>query len=113
MIYKDECAKSFDNPMSEGGINVSLKDFVGFSEMYSKINFKQKGHPIYLNIKKIPRKDKELTKVTKVAIGKPGGIDADTDNYDTEVKVFCYACNMKLDESHEKIKPLVDSILLA
>ena len=71
MIYKDECAKSFDNPMSEGGINVSLKDFVGFSEMYSKINFKQKGHPIYLNIKKIPRKDKELTKVTKVAIGKP------------------------------------------
>ena len=28
-------------------------------------------------------------KITKLAIGKPGGIDADTDKYDTTVTVVC------------------------
>ena len=51
--------------------------------------------------------------MTKVAIGKPGGIDAETDKYNTEVKVYCHACAKYLDHTNPQVAPLVDSILLA
>lgn len=61
----------------------------------------------------MPTENKDLTKVTKLAIGKPGGIDAETDKYDTQVYVYCHNCNLKLDHNHASVKPIVDSILLA
>jgi len=51
--------------------------------------------------------------VTKLAIGKPGGIDADTDKYDTIVQVWCHACQRALDHTRPEVAPLVDSLLLA
>ena len=54
-------------------------------------------HPIFVNIrlvkKDVEHKDKEIT---KLAIGKPGGIDAETDMYDTKARVFCVPCNQDL-----------------
>jgi hypothetical protein len=48
-----------------------------------------------MNIK-IVRKELELNgkpkEITKLAIGKPGGIDAEADKWDTEAKVFCIPC---------------------
>lgn len=114
MIYKDECCKCFNTPMSPGGLDVCLKCFVGSCrESHSKAHAAQKEHPLVLNIRKVPTESKELTKVTKLAIGKPGGVDAEADKYDTKCGVFCYNCNVNLDPEHAKIKPLVDSILLA
>jgi len=51
--------------------------------------------------------------VNKIAIGKPGGIDSETDKWDTTIKLYCYTCNGYLDHENEKIKPIVDSLLLA
>jgi hypothetical protein len=51
--------------------------------------------------------------VTKLAIGKPGGIDPEVDNYNTEVKVHCLVCKTDIDHTNPKVSPLVDSILLA
>ena len=46
-----------------------------------------------MNIKMVEKpKDLIGQKVTKLAIGKPGGIDADTDKYDTVCSVYCMKC---------------------
>ena len=39
-------------------------------------------------------------KITKLAIGKPGGIDADTDKYDTIATCHCFKCKVELPLSH-------------
>jgi hypothetical protein len=66
-----------------------------------------------MNIKKTRKPSDGSVKVSKLAIGKPGGIDPETDNFETSVTVFCYHCQKHLDINHPKIKPLIDSILLA
>lgn len=114
MIYKDECSKCFNTPMSEGGLDVCLKTLVGYCRAtHSKAQAEKKGRPLVLNIRKVPKADTGLTKVTKLAIGKPGGIDAEADKYETLAEVYCHKCNVKLDTAHEKVKPIVDSIILA
>ena len=43
----------------------------------------------------VPKEPSELQKpaeITKVAIGKPGGIDADQDKYDHKFSVNCLVC---------------------
>jgi hypothetical protein len=67
-----------------------------------------------LKIQKVLKaQEGEAVKVTKLAIGKPGGIDPEADKYETSVRVFCFSCNAYLDHTSPKIQPLVDSILLA
>lgn len=68
-----------------------------------------------MNLKKVRKAGaaQEMQKVTKLAIGKPGGIDPETDNYEQRVVVHCLACRKNLDVTHPKIQPLVDSVLLA
>ena len=53
-----------------------------------------------MNIKMVLKeKDpaKKPAQITKLAIGKPGGVDADVDDYDTIVTVKCLQCNKELD----------------
>jgi ubiquitin carboxyl-terminal hydrolase 5/13 len=81
------------------------------------MHYHKSQHPIALNIKLIekqkdPETKKEQQAVTKLAIGKPGGIDADTDDYDTVVALKCVACNIELDRTEPQIASLIDSILL-
>lgn len=114
MIYKDECSKCFCSPYTKDGLDICLKSLVGACRAkHSKLVYQQKGKPLVLNIRKVKKESDGLTKVTKLAIGKPGGIDADEDKYETRAEVFCHHCNLKLDTNHEKVKPVVDSILLA
>lgn len=75
-------------------------------------------HAIFMNMKLTPKAPVEgeaiaPEKVTKLAIGKPGGIDADTDKYDTSVTVGCKLCDAELPLSHPEVASMVDSILLA
>jgi hypothetical protein len=58
-------------------------------------------HPIYMNIKMV-KKDVEKSasgqkkeEITRLAIGKPGGVDAEADKWDTHVKAFCMKCKVE------------------
>jgi ubiquitin carboxyl-terminal hydrolase 5/13 len=121
LVYKDECCRCFASPKSASGLDVCLRCFVGSCcpsdepalKNHSCIHFSKTEHPIVVRIFKTPKKVDEPVKVTKLAIGKPGGIDPETDNFETSVKVYCHSCKAYLDHSNEKISPMVDSILLA
>ena len=116
LIYKDECCKCFGTPKDEEGLDVCLRCFVGSCSKkgHSEIHFKNSEHPLVVKIFKTPKKlDGEAVKVTKLAIGKPGGIDPETDKFDVSVKVYCYSCNKYLDHTLPQVASLVDSILLA
>lgn len=49
--------------------------------------------------------------ITKLAIGKPGGIDAEKDEYETHTTLKCLACQKELDKNHPEVKGLVESVL--
>jgi ubiquitin carboxyl-terminal hydrolase 5/13 len=72
-----------------------------------------------MNIKLTPKEVDQSTgalkpqQVTKLAIGKPGGVDAETDKYDTSVFVFCRECQAELPLAKPRVASLVDSVLLA
>jgi len=72
-----------------------------------------------MNIKLTPKAVDQETgqlkpqQVTKLAIGKPGGVDAETDKYETSVVVFCRECQAELPLSNPRVASLVDSVLLA
>lgn len=51
--------------------------------------------------------------VSKIAIGKSGGIDCEADRYETQITVYCHSCNAFLDKTNQKIANMVDSVLIA
>jgi hypothetical protein len=84
------------------------------NENHSLIHFNYTEHPIVLNIKKILKSNTSNTvNVSKLAIGKPGGIDPESDKYDTIVQVYCHICKKVLDHTNPAILPLINSVLLA
>ena len=112
LIYIDECCKCFGTPKDETGLDVCLRCLVGScndpnepeARNHSRIHFKNNEHPLVLKIRKVPKaKEGEPTKVTKLAIGKPGGIDPEVDKYDVVVSVFCFSCNAYLDHTNPAI----------
>ena len=71
-----------------------------------------------LNIKQIKKekvqKNEEPKKITKLAIGKPGGADFTGDDWEQILEVTCLECNKALDyEKDNEIKSLVTSVLNA
>ena len=112
LIYKDECCKCFGTPKDESGLDVCLRCLIGScsdpneidERNHSRIHFKNNQHPLVLRIRKVPKaQDGGPVKVTKLAIGKPGGIDPEVDKYETHVQVFCFACNAYLDHTKPAI----------
>ena len=113
------------NQKDEGGLNVCLKTFLGNcanpgpGHNHHEAYYAKSGHAIFMNIKMTPKaepaegEDQAAQKITKLAIGKPGGIDADTDKYDTTASVGCKLCNAELPLSNPTVASMVDSILLA
>lgn len=127
-IYKDECAKCFHTPKHEQGLNLCLTCLQGFCNVarptidhttlhYNLTNCSaQDQHPLYMNIKMVRKPDDpaESKEITKLAIGKPGGVDPEQDKYDRVVKVSCLSC--KIDEislENPEVLLIVNSILLA
>jgi len=47
-----------------------------------------------------PKEKREQQEITKLAIGKPGGVDPELDLYDTETCIYCYNCDKNLDPNH-------------
>jgi hypothetical protein len=72
-------------------------------------------HPIYVNIKMLrkPETEAQEQKVTKLAIGKPGGVDMEEDKYDTIPTVICKACDKALDITNNEVSNMASSIILA
>ena len=52
-------------------------------------------------------------KITKLAIGKPGGIDADTDKYDTNCTMLCMKCEKELPMENPQVSMMANSIMLS
>jgi ubiquitin carboxyl-terminal hydrolase 5/13 len=120
LIYKDECTRCFDSAKTPAGVDVCLKCFNGGcanqerNHSFQHFNFSQ--HPLTMNIKMVLKERdpaKKPAQITKLAIGKPGGVDADVDDYDTIVTVKCLQCNKELDHRQPILAGLVDSVLLS
>eukprot|EP01130_Rhizamoeba_saxonica_P009227 TRINITY_DN3751_c0_g1_i1.p1 TRINITY_DN3751_c0_g1~~TRINITY_DN3751_c0_g1_i1.p1 ORF type:complete len:786 (+),score=223.03 TRINITY_DN3751_c0_g1_i1:22-2379(+) len=99
-IHKTECALSFHNLYSEGGIYLDLSSFVSFSPENALLNYKQTDHPVYLQIqsKKVPKEEEEgeSKAPTVMAIGVEGGFRIDGDfNIETEYSIVVFP-----DEKH-------------
>lgn len=68
----------------------------------------KKNHNIYMNLKEIKkeRKNKEL-KITKLAVGLPGGAELEEDQYEQKIEIICLKCNKIIPhENDEKLKNL-------
>lgn len=60
------------------------------------------------------QKEKEIPKITKLAIGKPGGADFSGEQWEQLIEVNCKICNITIDyEKNEQLKALVTSVLNA
>lgn len=69
-----------------------------------------------MNIKMVPKAVTELDKpaeITKLAIGKPGGVDAEADKWETTAEVFCMACKMILSTDNATVANMVKSVMMA
>lgn len=83
-IYKTECIYSFDTPLSDGGLFISLTSFWGIGENYLEKHFDNTSECVYLHHKRVgtlppdtSEDDPPAKKVTRLAIGVEGGFDAD------------------------------------
>ena len=96
MVYKDECTRCFTTPRDPDGLDLCLKCFNGGCRRFahSKMHFQMTQHPISLNIKYLYHQ-KEGQKVTKLAIGKEGGIDFEGDK-EVIILLFCHICQKEI-----------------
>lgn len=84
-VHKNECAYCFDTPVSDGGIYVCLRSFVGLSPKYLQMHVQKTKSRTFLNILKVPKEEPaekdepSAKKPTKMAIGVEGGFDAEPD----------------------------------
>lgn len=116
-IFKDQCLKCYDDTKSKKGLNVCLKCFDGCcytrDDNHTKLHITKKNHNIYMNLKeiKIEKKEKEV-KITKLAVGVPGGAEIEKDEYEQKIEIKCISCNKTIPyENNEKLNNLVISII--
>eukprot|EP00741_Cyanophora_paradoxa_P017291 tig00020961_g16701.t1 len=114
-VYKEECTQCFDGQDNEEGINVCLHCFNGGCAKHAPLHAMNRGHPIALNIKRILVKKAEARpqKITKVAIGVPGGAGAEADEYDFETKVLCFQCGTEVERTAGKLPGVIDGVVAA
>ncbi|XP_034950209.1 ubiquitin carboxyl-terminal hydrolase 5 [Chelonus insularis] len=123
-VYKDECVYSFDTPLSTFGLYVSLTSFHGLGRDHLERYYQKTGHHVYLNIKRTRKiisdpTDGPAKKITRLAIGEPGGFIPEEKKYSVEevyqivilpsFTVIQYPCS----DIDEKVKASVTSILNA
>ena len=116
-IFKDQCLKCYDDSRSEKGLNICLKCFDGCcytrEDNHSKLHLSKKNHNIYMNFKEIKiEKEQNKPKITKLAVGLPGGAEIEEDKYEQKIEIICLSCNKTIPyENNEKLKNLITAII--
>jgi len=94
--------------LSEKGLDLCLKCFFGCcsNEIFNHklIHMQQNNHFIFLNMKQVKKEtgDKEKNpKITKLAIGKPGGADFSEEEWQMLLSMRCLMCNDEADYSKD------------
>ncbi|XP_015111541.1 ubiquitin carboxyl-terminal hydrolase 5 [Diachasma alloeum] len=89
-IYKDECVYSFDTPESPEGLFISLSSFHGLGRDHVERYFKKTGQTVFFNIRRTKQAvvdqgiDGPAKKITRLAIGTPGGFVPDEQKFTYE-----------------------------
>ncbi|EIE18246.1 ubiquitinyl hydrolase [Coccomyxa subellipsoidea C-169] len=89
-VLKEECAFSFDTPLSPGGLFVNLSTWQSFGEEYVLLDYQRSNNLLYLHQQwhKVPLPDEEKAsmeaKPDKLAIGGDGGFQVDADKFTIE-----------------------------
>jgi len=111
-IYKEECTKCYGTVSDT--LYLCLRCFTGSCKDHSLQHFHNAKHPLALRIQKILISEPTSApqKITKIAIGKEGGIDFVPDHYQTITKLFCFACNSEIG-SNKEIETLSNALLSA
>jgi uncharacterized UBP type Zn finger protein len=89
---------------SENGLDLCLKCFFGncSNEIFNHklIHMQQNNHCVFLNMKQIRKESLENNnekKITKLAIGKPGGADFSGEEWELHLIIRCLKCNIEVD----------------
>ncbi|XP_043283327.1 ubiquitin carboxyl-terminal hydrolase 5 [Venturia canescens] len=90
-VYKDECVYSFDTPETETGLYISLTSFLGLGQDHVQRYYEATKHPVFLHVKRNKKEntaeqrgDGPAKKITRLAIGTPGGFTPDQPKYTFE-----------------------------
>lgn len=91
-VYKDECIYSFETPEGEGGLYVSLHNFMGVGRQWLELHHRKTGDRLFLHIKKkeLPKEIKPDgeeppgKKPTRLAIGVEGGFSGGIEKVEYE-----------------------------
>lgn len=65
---------------------------------------------VFLNMKQVKKEiedKKNNTKITKLAIGKPGGADFTGEEWELHLKMRCLMCNIEVDYTQDVRKILL------
>lgn len=70
---------------------------------------------VFLNMKQVKKEIKENdnnnTKITKLAIGKPGGADFSGEEWELQLKMRCLMCNIDVDYTQDVI--FLDDLIIS
>eukprot|EP01097_Dermamoeba_algensis_P003082 TRINITY_DN2241_c0_g1_i1.p1 TRINITY_DN2241_c0_g1~~TRINITY_DN2241_c0_g1_i1.p1 ORF type:complete len:575 (+),score=171.33 TRINITY_DN2241_c0_g1_i1:69-1793(+) len=122
-VWKDECAFSFANQETPGGLFIDMRTFIGYGRNFALKNYQKTNQSLYLNLRKI-KVNKERSegspphKITKLAIGVEGGIPLEeTAEYRQEAEVVVLpqfeSFPLNSPQLPEKIKKSAEALLAA
>jgi len=64
----------------------------------------QNNHMVFLNMKQVKKEtedEENNSKITKLAIGKPGGADFSGEEWELQLKLCCLMCNIDVDYTQD------------
>eukprot|EP01116_Phalansterium_solitarium_P022303 TRINITY_DN7315_c0_g1_i1.p1 TRINITY_DN7315_c0_g1~~TRINITY_DN7315_c0_g1_i1.p1 ORF type:complete len:786 (+),score=243.20 TRINITY_DN7315_c0_g1_i1:82-2439(+) len=115
-VHKEECTLCFDNWESSSGIFVCSSCYNGGCEQHARLHAEKRNHPLAVKVRRFKKAEPSTAeppqKITKVAIGVPGGVSIDTEeNYAYDTSIHCFACAGPVEAS--TMAPIVDAIMAA
>ncbi|KAM0279214.1 hypothetical protein ACHAQH_004759 [Verticillium albo-atrum] len=114
-VYREDCTQCFDSIDDLSGLDVCLQCFNGGcagERNHASLHRALWNHPLVLNIRrsrKVVVRDEPPFKMSKLAIA----AETEEDKYDTKTTVKCLECSTELDQTSEKLAPIVQGILKA
>ncbi|TDZ24996.1 Ubiquitin carboxyl-terminal hydrolase 14 [Colletotrichum sidae] len=114
-VYREDCTQCFDSIDDPAGIDVCLECFNGGcagDRNHAQLHRQLWKHSLVLNIRrsrKLVVRDEPPLKMSKLAIV----AETEHDRYDTTTTVKCLDCQVHLDNTDERLAPVVDGIMKA